>query len=99
MAYADRTGGSVQRGEGRVHKEFTDLVPFLALQAITFLTARGMERCYPAWGSGRRSPDDHRLCTRADGKGTCGFYHATYFMERLNSLVTVVSMAFFAGAL
>lgn len=28
-----------------------------------------------------------------------GFYHATYFLERLSPLVTVASMAFYAGAL
>jgi len=28
-----------------------------------------------------------------------GFYHATYFLERLNPLVSVASMAFYAGVL
>jgi protein involved in polysaccharide export with SLBB domain len=28
-----------------------------------------------------------------------GFYHATYFLERLNPLTTLASMAFYAGAL
>jgi hypothetical protein len=28
-----------------------------------------------------------------------GFYHATYFLERLNPLLSVATMAFYAGAL